>query len=73
MINMTNCETCVNYVYDEDYEYYICLVDLDEDETHRLIHDSTRDCPYFVLMMNTALKSIRCKKEQPHFLYWKCG
>ena len=46
---MTNCGSSVNYVYDEDLEYYICLVDLDEDETHRFIHCSTRDCPYFRL------------------------
>ena len=29
---VTNCECCSNYVYDEDYEYYICEVNLDEDE-----------------------------------------
>ena len=46
---MNNCESCVNYVYDEDLEYYVCLVDLDEDETYRFIHGSTRDCPYYRL------------------------
>ena len=25
------CETCRNYVYDEDYEYYVCDMDLDEE------------------------------------------
>ena len=30
------CETCRNYVYDEDYEYYVCDMDLDEDEMYRL-------------------------------------
>ena len=28
----SNCEYCVNYSYDEDYECYTCEVDLDEDE-----------------------------------------
>mgnify|MGYP000485228866 CR=1 FL=1 len=29
---MTNCEACAYYSYDEDYECYICEMDLDEDE-----------------------------------------
>ena len=28
----TNCEYCVNYSYDEDYECYVCDIDMDEDE-----------------------------------------
>ena len=27
---MTNCELCGNYVYDEEFECYVCEVDLDE-------------------------------------------
>ena len=27
------CEYCSNYVYDEDYEYYVCDINLDEDES----------------------------------------
>ena len=27
----TNCECCGNYVYDDDYGYYVCEMDLDED------------------------------------------
>ena len=27
-----NCESCMNYEYDDDYECYTCEVDLDEDE-----------------------------------------
>lgn len=29
---MTNCDCCVNYVYDDEYDCYTCLVNLDEDE-----------------------------------------
>lgn len=29
---MSICDTCSNYQYDEDYEYYVCMVDLDEDD-----------------------------------------
>ena len=32
MSKQGNCESCLNYVYDEEYECYTCLVDLDEDE-----------------------------------------
>lgn len=28
----SNCEYCSNYEYDEEYECYICLINLDEDE-----------------------------------------
>ena len=32
----SNCEYCMNYEYDEDYEYYVCTQDLDQDEMYRL-------------------------------------
>lgn len=44
-----NCEACVNYVYDEEYECYTCLVNLDEDEMYRFLSGSKADCPYFRL------------------------
>lgn len=44
-----NCDTCVNYVYDEDYECYTCLVNLDEDEMYRFLADSRWECPYYRL------------------------
>ena len=41
---VSRCESCVNYVFDEDCECYCCMVDLDEDEAYRsmlsLIHIS---------------------------------
>lgn len=43
----TNCDECVNYVYDEDYDYYTCRVNLDEDETYRFLQGTNYDCPYF--------------------------
>lgn len=45
----SNCDACVNYVYDEDYEEYNCLVNLDEDEMYRFITGNQRECPYFRL------------------------
>ena len=38
---MTNCEACAYYSYDEDYECYICEMDLE-------FLSSTFDaCPYY--------------------------
>ena len=44
---MDKCETCVWYVYDEDYDDYICDMDLDEDELARFLAADTRSCPYW--------------------------
>lgn len=46
---MTTCETCMYYEYDEDYESYLCGVDLDEDEYMRLVGDRSYQCPYYRL------------------------
>ena len=43
---MTKCESCQFYDFDEDYDDYICTVDMDEDEVVRLASDA-RDCPYW--------------------------
>ena len=44
---MTNCDACVNYEYDEDYECYCCMVNLDEDEYYRFISTEYKECPYY--------------------------
>ena len=43
------CDTCVNYVYDDDYECYCCEMNLDEDEFAKFMADAMRDCPYYQL------------------------
>ena len=43
----SNCAQCLNYIFDEDYGYYVCEIDLDEDEMMKFIQGSFRDCPYF--------------------------
>ncbi len=47
MKNISNCDTCANYVYDEDYEYYVCMVNLDEDEMVQFMTNSHWECPYY--------------------------
>jgi len=44
---MSNCEICMKYLYDEDYECYTCAMDLDEDEMRHFIGGSFTRCPYF--------------------------
>ena len=37
----------MNYAYDEEYEDYACIIDMDEDELLRIYSDKRRGCPYF--------------------------
>lgn len=46
---MTNCDNCRNYVYDEDYECYVCDVNLDEDDMMRFMTGTNDNCTYFQL------------------------
>ena len=38
-----SCESCMYYEYDEDYECYVCEVNLDEDEMARFMEMCIRD------------------------------
>ena len=44
MAGQTNCESCANYVYDEESDCYCCEVDLDEDEMYRFLSDTFYQC-----------------------------
>ncbi len=41
------CENCAYYDYDEEYECYVCLVNLDEDELYKFMQGGTFECPYY--------------------------
>lgn len=41
------CESCMNYEYDEEYECYTCMMELDEDEMSRFLSGNYRECPYY--------------------------
>ena len=43
----TSCDTCDRLIYDEDYEGYVCDVDMDEDEYMRFMSDKSYSCPYY--------------------------
>ena len=42
-----NCEYCNFYVYDEGGDWYVCDMDLDEDEMGRFLSGNFLDCPYY--------------------------
>lgn len=47
MATVSNCDICMNYEYDEEYDCYRCSVDLDMDEAEQFMTYSFRNCPYF--------------------------
>lgn len=52
-----SCEYCSNYLYDEEFEYYVCDRNLDEDEMGKFMTGTFRDCPYF--QMNDEYRIVR--------------
>ena len=55
MSKKSNCEDCMNYIYDEFCDYYICLVDLDQDEMEDFLSYATENCPYYRFLDDYAL------------------
>ena len=47
MSEFSGCESCSNYVYNEDFDYYESLVNLDEDEYAKFISGSMSSCSYY--------------------------
>lgn len=47
MKEVSNCDCCANYVYDEDWECYVCDMNLDEDDMVRFLTGTFEDCPYY--------------------------
>ena len=47
LLKKTNCEQCMYYAFDEESGYYICEMDLDEDEMRRFLEGSFRQCHYY--------------------------
>lgn len=44
---MCDCENCSQYMYDEEYDAYICQAYFDEDELAYLMQHSRAVCPYW--------------------------
>ena len=42
------CAQCAFYIYDEEYDEYVCDVQMDEDDYYRMISgERKRSCPYY--------------------------
>jgi hypothetical protein len=37
----------VHYVYDDEDDFYECMVNMDEDDYGRMISSNYKSCPYF--------------------------
>ena len=45
MVN--ECDTCLYFDYDEEYDEYYCMMDLDEDEYSRSVTSRSNHCPFY--------------------------
>ena len=61
MSDAVNCEYCVNYSYDDDYECYTCEINLDEDEMVKFITGTSISVHTSRWVTNTALYVSRCR------------
>lgn len=59
------CESCMYYQYDEEYEEYFCDVNLDEDEMERFCVTASAIAPIIVWRMSTARCVNRCNTKNP--------
>ena len=49
------CDDCMNYIYDEETDTYISLIDLDQDEMEHFLSYATENCPYYHFLDDYAL------------------
>ncbi len=47
MAQINNCESCLYYEYNEEYECYECAINLDEDEMMQFLTNSYHRCTHF--------------------------
>ena len=67
MSEQNSCEFCSNYVYDEEYEEYGCVVNMDEDDLCDYL--SLRKTDYLAYKtIDTALK-----KKIKQIIYYLCN
>lgn len=44
---VVNCEECMHYVYDDEMDFYVCEMDLDQDEMEGFLRGTMRSCPFY--------------------------
>ena len=67
MKEVSNCETCVNFVYDDEDECYVCDMNLDEDDMVRFLTGTFDNCPYYQL--DDEYQIVR-HQMQDGLLFW---
>ena len=58
---MSECEMCLNYVYDDDDEEYVCEADIDEDDMAHMWGGRRPHCPSEA----TCGSPRRCDRSHP--------
>ncbi len=48
-MDANQCEMCAYYDYDEEYECYVCNVNMDEDDYAGFMSNKKNTCPYFIM------------------------
>ncbi len=46
-MDCSQCDTCWYFDYDEEFDEYYCMMDLDEDEVYRFLASAGSRCPYY--------------------------
>lgn len=44
---MSICGNCVNYIFDDEFQEYVCDAPFDQDEIEKLSNGHNKFCPYF--------------------------
>ncbi len=47
VIMKADCDICMYYAYDEEYECMVCTAHFDEDEVYAFKTGRDKSCPYF--------------------------
>jgi len=55
-MSQKNCENCLNFIFDENFNTYYCDINLDEDEMYRFMSNSFSNCPYY--QFNNEYKTV---------------
>ena len=68
----SSCDMCAHYVYDEEDDFYECLVNMDEDDFARFVARGYDNCPYFQDSETSDVtieeKREMCSSASPVFL-----
>lgn len=41
------CDDCQYYIFDDDYQEYVCDMDMDEDDYARIVSRGSEECPFW--------------------------